>query len=98
MRLIRKKQQEQGMNYIMGILDIIETIPTDALGNSADSLDKLSKLYYATAELAYIINGVKGLNQGIAFFNKRARTIDEIMAISKAHLKVVANHTEGDKN
>ena len=94
MRLIKKKQQEQGMAYINGILEIIETIPTDALGNSADSLNKLAKMYYATAELAYIINGVKGLNTCITFFNSKARTMDEIMAISKAHLKVVANHME----
>lgn len=92
MRFLRRKQQEKGMQYIMGILDIIETIPSDALGNSADSLDKLSRLYYATSELAYIIDGVRGLNQGIAFFNKRARTMDEVMAISKAHLKTVENH------
>ena len=97
MKLIRKKQQEQGIAYINGILAIIETIPTDALGNSADSLDKLAKMYYATAELAYIIDGVRGLNTCIAFFNGKARTMDEIMAISKAHLKVVGNHTEDNK-
>lgn len=97
MRLIRKKQQEEGIKNILRIMSVIDTIPIDALGNSADSYDKLTVLYESTAELAYIIDGIRGLNTGIAYFNKKARNIDEIMAISKVHLDTINKHSKGDK-
>ena len=90
MRVIKKHNTERVSQLVMLILDIIESIPREAFGNSAERVEKMSKLYHATAEIAYIVSGVKGLNQCIAFFNQRAQSMDEIIAISKAHLDTVA--------
>ena len=94
MKIIFRKKQDESVKRIINIISIIETIPIEALGNSADGFTKLTQLYEETAELAYTIDGVRGLNMGISHFEKRARSFDEMMAISKAHLKVVNNHTE----
>lgn len=97
MRFISRKKQDEGMNHIMEIIAIVETIPIEALGNSADGLDKLAKLYEDTAELAYTIDGMRGLTKGISHFRHGARSFDEVVAISKAHLQVVDRHEKEKK-
>lgn len=97
MRILSRKKQDESMSYIMEIIAIVETIPIEALGNSADGLDKLSKLYENTVELAYVIDGMRGLNKGVTFFSHRARSFDEMIAISKTHLSVLSRHEKGDK-
>lgn len=97
MRFLRRKKQEESIKHILKIMSIIDTIPTDALGNSADSIEKLTMMYESCAELAYTIDGVRGLNTSITYFNDKARNIDEMMAISKSHLRVVSRHQKGDK-
>lgn len=94
MKILSDKKQREGMNHIINVMSIMETIPIEYLGNSADGLVKLQKMYEEMAELSYIVDGVRGLNTGVAFFDSRARSFDEMLAISKAHLKVVKNHTE----
>ena len=94
MRIIKRKDEMKVLERVMRILDIIESIPKDALGNSSERIEKMSKLYCDAAEIAYITAGVEGLNLCIEFFNNRARTMDEIMAVSKAHLRTIANHTK----
>ena len=86
MKFIKQENTERVLTLIMAILDILESIPREAFGNSAERVEKMSKLYRATAEIAYIVSGVHGLNQCIVFFNKRAQSMDEVLAVSKAHL------------
>ena len=91
MRIIKKHDSERALRHIMNMLDIIEDIPKEALGNSSEQVEKMAKLYYDAAEVAYITSGIKGLNLCIEFFNNRARTMDEILAVSRAHLRTIAN-------
>ena len=97
MKILSNKKQKDGMNRIINVMSIIETIPIEYFGNSADGLVKLQKMYEEMAELSYIVDGIRGLNTGITFFNERTRSFDEMLAVSKAHLKVVKNHTEDKK-
>ena len=94
MKFIKKRNAERVSQLVMTILDIIETIPREAFGNSAERVEKMSKLYHATAEIAYIVSGVRGLNKCISFFNDKAQSMDEILAISKAHLDTVAKYVK----
>jgi len=94
MRIIKRETSEQAQHYITEVVAILETIPIQAFGNSAEGVEKMAKVYDDLAELAYITGGIEGLNECITQFNKRARSMDEIMAVSKAHLKSVARHTK----
>ena len=98
MRIIKRKDEIEAIKHIMGILDVLETLPKEAFGNSADAVDKMSKIYCDTAELAYITAGIEGLNLCIEFFGRRAQSMDEIMAVSKAHLRTISNHTKKKEN
>ena len=69
----------------------MESLPEEAFGNSADAVDKMTQMYYDVAELAYIIGGVKGLNKCIADISNYTRNMDEVLAISKAHMKVISS-------
>lgn len=91
MRIIKKDESTKALSHIMSMLDIIESVPKDALGNSAEAINKMAQMYYDAAEIAYIVDGIEGLNLCIEFFNNRATTMDEIMAVSRAHLRVVSN-------
>lgn len=94
MRIIKRQDTERVSQLVMLILDILETIPREAFGNSVERVEKMSKLYHATAEIAYIVSGVQGLNQCISFFNQRAQSMDEVLAISKAHIDTVAKYVK----
>ena len=94
MKFIKRQRTERVLSLIMQILDILESIPREAFGNSADRVEKMSKLYHDTAEIAYIVAGVRGLNTCISFFNERAQSMDEVLAISKAHLDTVAKYVK----
>ena len=97
MRIIKRSAEAEAITHIMNILDIIETLPRDAFGNSSDAVDKMAKLYYNTSELAYITAGTEGLNLCIEFFGRRAQSMDEVIAVSKAHIKTVSKHTNKNK-
>ena len=94
MKIIKKQNVERITQLVMQILDILESIPRDAFGNSAERVEKMSRLYHYTAEIAYIVAGVRGLNKCISFFNDRAQSMDEVLAISKAHLDTVAKYVK----
>lgn len=94
MRFISNKSIKKAEKYISEIMLIAESIPLEAFGNSADSIEKMSRIYENMAEIAYILGGIQSMNSCISIFSQRARNIDEMLAISKAHITTVKNHTK----
>ena len=90
MRIISKADSKRALNFAINLLYHMESLPTDAFGNSSDAVDKMAQMYYDVAELAYIVGGIEGLNECISNMSSRTRNIDETLAVSKAHIKVIS--------
>lgn len=97
MKLLGKRDSEDALKSVMKILQIVEDIPIDALGNSADAVKKMTVLYNETSKIAYTVGGVDGLNACIEFFKLKARNMDEILAISDAHIETIAKYRRKSK-
>ena len=93
MKILTKRQSDKALERVMGIAQVIADMPRGAFGNSADASETLTRVYYNSAELAYAVAGTKGLNQCISYFSQHAHTMDDVLAISKAHLRVIKTMT-----
>lgn len=97
MRIIKKRDSEKAMRSIMRIIKVFETIPIEAFGNSAEACEKMTVVFEETAELAYIVDGIDGLNKGVVYFRNNARSMDEIMAISNVHIDTIGKNLKKTK-
>ena len=85
MRLITKKKAERVEHDLVDILAVYTELPVDALGSGATRSQRLSRLYKSTADLAYSVEGIKGLNKVILAFSEGAKTMDDVVTVSNTH-------------
>ena len=94
MKIITKKKAqviEQDLAEILAVYSEIQ-MRTDALGSGTTRAQKLRRLYKSTADLAYMVEGIKGLNKVITAFFESATTMDDVVTISQTHLEVMKKY------